>query len=392
MKVLFIIGSNLKVNNSANLCHLAYIKGCLDNKIDVDVLTMGDKGSNYDESIKLPKVRNWFFVDPPLYNKNRVTNQVLKNNTKKNILYVTKEYFKKLILRFYGVYGRTSILWSKKAKKFKSDEVYDYIISLATPYVSHFVANCLIEQGHLKYDKWIQIWEDPWSLDLYNIEKNRKKEQEEEKLLKNADIIYYVSPLTLEYQKKLFPKYAKKMKWHPLPYYYKKTNPDNNNGEIVFGYYGDYMSFSRNIMPFYKSANKMNIKLNVFGNSDLSLLSNDKITIKPRVDLKELELAENKTDVLVFLSNLSGGQIPGKIYQYSATDKTILFILDGTDNEKKVLKNYFNKFNRYVFCENNENSIQNAIKNIIDNNIKVKNECIESFSPKNAIRNILELK
>lgn len=152
------------------------------------------------------------------------------------------------------------------------------------------------------------------------------------------------------------------------------------------------MSFSRNIIPFYKSANKMNIKLNVFGNSDLSLLSNDKITIKPRVNLEELEYAENMTDVLVFLSNLSGGQIPGKIYQYSATNKIILFILDGSEEEKRVLKKYFCRFNRYVFCDNNEVSIQNAIKNIIDKNINVKNDCIESFSPQNTIRNILELK
>ena len=100
---------------------------------------------------------------------------------------------------------------------------------------------------------------------------------------------------------------------------------------------------------------------------------------------------EAKTDVLVFLCNLKGGQIPGKIYQYSATNKTILFILDGTKQEISILKKYFGKFNRYVFCENNEDSIKRAVNDIINGNIdSIDNKPIEDFNPKNIMKFILE--
>ena len=64
------------------------------------------------------------------------------------------------------------------------------------------------------------------------------------------------------------------------------------------------------------------------------------------------------------MCNLKGGQIPGKIYQYSATNKKILFILDGSESEISVLENYFKKFNRYIFCKNNVVDIEFAIKEI----------------------------
>lgn len=80
-----------------------------------------------------------------------------------------------------------------------------------------------------------------------------------------------------------------------------------------------------------------------------------------------------------------------KIYQYSATYKTILFILDGTDEEKKVLKSYFEQFNRYIFCENTVEDIECAIKLIENNDFgNVKNEPIDEFNPAKTIMKVLE--
>ena len=109
------------------------------------------------------------------------------------------------------------------------------------------------------------------------------------------------------------------------------------------------------------------------------------------MQLNELKPIEDKTNVLVFLCNRKGGQIPGKIYQYSATYKTILFILDGTDEEKKVLKSYFEQFNRYIFCENTVEDIECAIKLIENNDFgNVKNEPIDEFNPAKTIMKVLE--
>ena len=176
-----------------------------------------------------------------------------------------------------------------------------------------------------------------------------------------------------------------------MPYYYKNDTDEN----VVFsnhsyGYFGDYAPISRDLKPFYESATQCDINVNICGSPNNLFESTDRITINPRLPLNELKPIEDKTNVLVFLCNRKGGQIPGKIYQYSATYKTILFILDGTDEEKQVLKEYFQKFNRYVFCENTVEDITRAIKDIESGNIgNVVNKPIEAFNPKETVKKIL---
>lgn len=391
MKVLFVIGACLKVNTSANLCHIAYINGCIENGCEVDVVSMSERGCAVDNSIVLPSVSHWYTFDPPLHNNASTTTADSIKNAKNGMMVRLKKIVKQGILRFYGIYGRTASVWVNRAKHFKTDIQYDYVISLATPYVSHHLANLLIRRGNVKCNKWIQVWEDPWAADLYNIKKDNKKKREEERLLSYSDQVVYVSPLTLEYQKKMYPKYADKMTWYTLPYYYKNEETKlSNSEELLFGYYGDYFSFSRDLTPFYSAAIEEGIKVNIYGNSDINISECEKITVKPRVGLDELSVAEKQTDVLVFLCNLKGGQIPGKLYQYSATGKIILFILDGDDHEITVLKEYFSKFNRYIFCYNNVESIKKAIQTIISKNYGgVKNNCVEQFSPQNIVYQIL---
>lgn len=207
-----------------------------------------------------------------------------------------------------------------------------------------------------------------------------------------AEHICYVSPLTLENQKKLYPESAHKMYWAPLPFYYKNDEQGSTvNKYNNYGYFGDYAPASRDLAPFYAAAKNIGVNVNICGNPSNLFAQTDKITIYPRLQLGELKPIEDKTNVLVFLCNRKGGQIPGKIYQYSATYKTILFILDGTDEEKKVLKSYFEQFNRYIFCENTVEDIERAIKLIENNDFgNVKNEPIDEFNPAKTIMKVLE--
>ena len=100
-----------------------------------------------------------------------------------------------------------------------------------------------------------------------------------------------------------------------------------------------------------------------------STLGSTSLRADSRLPLQELKPIEDSTNVLIFLCNRKGGQVPGKIYQYSATDKTILFIMDGTQEEQAVLKDYFGKFNRYVFCRNTAEDIARAIRDIEEKNL-----------------------
>ena len=398
MKILVINGDCLTTNSSANLCHLSYINGMLDAGYEVDLISAGTDDKKVDNSMSIPAGVNCYTYNATsLYEKG---SHALKNNApaqstekpaNRKIGLKSKiiRGVKSAIRSCYGIYGIYKP-FIKKAIRFKSSIEYDYVISIATPASSHYIAYKLIKKGNVKTKKWIQIWEDPWYGDIYGGYHTKKYLKAEKKLLKFADKICYVSPLTLENQKRYFPESADKMYWQPLPSYYRQEEDVPLNKALNYGYFGDYNPAARNLKPFYEAAKKAKIPVNICGTPHTLFESTENIHIYPRLTLDKLKPIEDKTEVLIFLCNRAGGQIPGKIYQYSATKKLILFILDGTNEEKQILKNYFSKFNRYIFCENTTDDIIQAINKISSNDYNDINiTALRCFKPKDIIENIL---
>lgn len=405
MKVLVINGDCITTNSSANLCHLAYIRGLVDLGYDVTLLSADGRDYVCDESMVIPpEVKHYTYYGVSFYEKMSLkkknnagvnVSQTVENDSDnkdvQSFKSVVIKKIKELLLSFYGVHGIYA-KFVKKANKFKSDEEFDYVLSISTPVTSHLITHNLLKSKHITAKKWIQIWEDPWYSDAYGFNGKDKIYKEEKRLLSFAERVCYVSPLTLANQKKLFPEFADKMYWEPLPFYYKNTTTVDCDYSInQYGYFGDYSPVARNLEPFYKAAESLKINVNICGRPNNLFNSTDKIKIYPRLNLEDLKPIEDKTNVLIFLCNKKGGQIPGKIYQYSATNKTILFILDGTDEEKKVIKEYFEPFNRYVFCENTVQDITRAINQIESNDLgNISNAPIDAFNPQTTIKKILE--
>lgn len=405
MKVLVINGDCVTRNSSANLCHMAYIRGLVNLGYEVTLLSADPKEYDVDKSMIIPSsVKCIYYYGTTIYEKMSISKSKSKednaslaradysiNESKLSIKSKLVNSAKNFVLSSYGIHGIYS-KFVKKAQKFKSDTEYDIVLSLSTPVTSHLLTHNLLEAGHIKTKKWIQVWEDPWYVDVYGFNEKEKIYKEEKRLLSYAQRVCYVSPLTLKNQKEIFPESAHKMYWAPLPFYYKNDEQGSTvNKYNNYGYFGDYAPVSRDLAPFYAAAKNIGVNVNICGNPSNLFAQTDKITIYPRLQLGELKPIEDKTNVLVFLCNRKGGQIPGKIYQYSATYKTILFILDGTDEEKKVLKSYFEQFNRYIFCENTVEDIERAIKLIENNDFgNVKNEPIDEFNPAKTIMKVLE--
>lgn len=405
MKVLVINGDCVTRNSSANLCHMAYIRGLVNLGYEVTLLSADPKEYDVDKSMIIPSsVKCIYYYGTTIYEKMSISKSKSKednaslaradystNESKLSIKSKLVNSAKNFVLSSYGIHGIYS-KFVKKAQKFKSDTEYDIVLSLSTPVTSHLLTYNLLEAGHIKTKKWIQVWEDPWYVDVYGFNEKEKIYKEEKRLLSYAQRVCYVSPLTLKNQKEIFPESAHKMYWAPLPFYYKNDEQGSTvNKYNNYGYFGDYAPVSRDLAPFYVAAKNIGVNVNICGNPSNLFAQTDKITIYPRLQLNELKPIEDKTNVLVFLCNRKGGQIPGKIYQYSATYKTILFILDGTDEEKKVLKSYFEQFNRYIFCENTVEDIERAIKLIENNDFgNVKNEPIDEFNPAKTIMKVLE--
>jgi hypothetical protein len=127
----------------------------------------------------------------------------------------------------------------------------------------------------------------------------------------------------------------------------------------------------------------------IYGDSDLFLKSIDTVKVSGRVTLDKLTKLQEQSDILVHLCNVRGGQIPGKIYHYSATTKPILFILDGTAEEITMIKAYFKKYNRYNFCKNRKDDIIKIMKLFLVGNEDFEKQPVLEFQPRQVISKLL---
>lgn len=260
---------------------------------------------------------------------------------------------------------------SKIARNLKPDILpnneYDYVISVSDPKISQLGLRALLKNG-LKCNKVIEYWGDPMTRDVTqkSIYPEFVIKHEERKFLKIADKIVYTSPFTLEMEKKMHPMFSDKMTFVPTANAFQKIFPKLDHSTYVVGYYGAYNSWIRNIIPLYEAFSSLTgfAKLNLVGDSDLCLEETSNVMIRPRGVVKDLE---KETDLFVCLLNSSGTQIPGKLYHNAATNRPILVILDGEEQDK--IKDYLITFNRFYLCKNDKDEIISAIKSIFSDNI-----------------------
>lgn len=411
MKVLYVTGSCLTKNTSANMSHNGYVQGLLENGADLDIIMASDSWGEADNKLKHWEGVRYFeynsvsfadrirerakkFIPQP-----KAENTLPKSNSnsesqhkeKAKAKFSARALAKKL---FYSIFKPDPVYplnatWLKNASKFVSAIEYDLVVSNSSPSASHKLVELLANKGRIRYKRWVQIWEDPWYHDLYGGHSEQIK-QEEHNLLRAGQEIYYVSPLTTHYQKIFFADCGHKMNNIPLPFLAFGEEATQVDTDVSFGYFGDYYSFTRNLQPFYDAICATKSKCYIYGDSDLNLASCGNTIVSGRVTLDVLEEVQNRTSVLVHLCNLRGGQIPGKIYHYSATTKPILFILDGTEEEKQIIKEYFTQYDRYYFCDNNKDDIEQAIRELSQNYANHTGRIIEEFCPKSVVAQLFQ--
>lgn len=410
MNVLYVVGANLTRNTSANMSHNGYVQGLIDNGCNVDILMQTNSWGQQDVTLKrFDKARYFEYESESLPDKIRKRFSQTVNSTHKtkseksndldchtsDALYVKcKRRLRQLVkATFYLLFPQDSLYpldktWLKNALNFRGRGYYDIVISNSSPSASHKMVEELLKKNRITCSRWIQIWEDPWYYDIYGKHDDKIK-LEEHRLLQAGSEVYYVSPLTLHYQKEIFSDCAHKFKYIALPAFKYELDTNVSAPKLTYGYFGDYYSNTRNLLPFYEALKDTENYGCIYGDSDLSLQPTDKIEISTRVTLDTLSKVQARTSVLVHLCNLKGGQIPGKIYHYSVTNKPILFILDGTDDEVRIIKEHFSQFNRYIFCDNNVASIKEALAEIAQLSDSEKFRALDCYNPREVVKNIL---
>lgn len=384
MKILYITTMPIEYSASANIRNLAVIKGLNEIGYKVDVLCseIGD-GINYvDKSFNSNYINKVIRIQTVKTTKSG--NNLGKINIfKKTIIMIIKKMFE-----YFSIYDNRKFLLYKFNVNLIKDR-YDIIISSSDPKSSHLLAKKILKKNPKLANKWIQYWGDPFAIDI-----NRKTIYPsffirflEKNILKLANKIIYVSPLTLTAQKTTYKTVKNKMCFIPIPFVNEKIYLNNEKINYRLGYYGDYKSNDRNIIPLYRAvSDSKKYYLNICGDSDYNLQGKHNIKILPRQDSKTIDKLEENTDILIVICNKLGTQLPGKIFHYAATNKPILIILDG--NKKNEIKTYLSKYNRYIFCENNKTSIIKNIEKIFSEN-KEYFPC-KDFNCKNVAKEIIK--
>lgn len=377
MRILYVVSRAIQINSSSSIRNLASIRGLTGLGHEVTVLSaMYDKNhSNYDEKLEPEGVEKIYLTVGGIQKAAAVCRK-----------YRGLEGLRKTASRLRSVFqvydSLKGIIRCIEETEIR-DNNYDLVISSSDPKSSHLFVYELYQRKRLKKTPWVQIWGDPFAADITNnsLIYRWKAKQEEEKLLGKASKIVYVSKLTMEQQKKKYPAYGEKMLFSP-PAYLKERRavPENVKHPMKVVYCGNYSSSARNILPFYYAMQKSGYSVMICGNGDVEILDTENLKHRSRVTFEEAEQIEEEADVLVYLCNKKGSQIPGKIYQYMGTCKYILFILDG---EEEKIRELFEPYGRFVFCRNQEEDILESLREIERGKFKETRFIVKEFSPEN---------
>jgi hypothetical protein len=366
MHLLFINMTPLYHNTSAIIRMCGFISGANKNGHICDIVTLEASKDDYlyDDSNKefvRKYVGNYYtFKKKSTYNALKAKKN---NNTSVGLRRQLLKGLKKVFDQF-SIYDAQNMNASKVLEIDVDFDQYDRIISISDPISSYSLVFELLKNDRVHHieKKWIQCWGDPWISDITkNIGLKRYLIMREEKrILEKAFKIVYASPFTLREQKRLYPEFKDKMMYLnqvaqelPSETMIKKT-------KYLIGYFGNYNSKVRNILPLYDCCVRYHYNMVVAGGSDLKLEDDNTIHIMGTLKHQEVAKLEESTEILVAICNLSGNQIPGKAFYQTGGNKPIIIILDG--ELKDEMRVYFKSFNRYVLCENNINSIHNAIE------------------------------
>lgn len=295
------------------------------------------------------------------------------------------------IQRKYMALLQESISWFSRdryrelAKKIRVNDG-DIIISHSPSIESVLLARELKKER----TRYIQFWSDPLAISgIYPENLNVKRIPawlSEKKSLSYADEIVYGTKILYEFQKKLYSRYEKKMRYVDICYAaqeetdVKKAGIDElDKKPLVFGYFGNYYSQIRNIDPLYNAFVGGNNKLIICGNGDKEYASSREIEVMDRVSVTEADRLENSVDVIVCILNKNCVQVPGKIFYKTYLKKDILIILDG--KYKKMIRDYLETFERFTFCDNNIESIRGQLQMFSSSRLLYHSEGARIISP-----------
>lgn len=260
------------------------------------------------------------------------------------------------------------------------------VISSSDPRSAHLLAIKIINTNNYNCP-FVQYWGDPMSNDISaSLLMRPFLKKAERSLLNKASLVLYTNQITCDNISKMYGISQRKVRYIPTACDKDIVEPPQGN-VINVGYFGEYYSWRRNIIPLVEAVKSSpNFRLTLAGTTDVKGIDTVNVTVYPFMDSEKLRGYQDRMDILVILENKpkkgeEGNciQIPGKVFHYGATNKKILVI-----EETGLTQKAFGDYRRYKFCDNDVESIQSALADLVDETALSMITPVEDFDPNNV--------
>jgi hypothetical protein len=143
----------------------------------------------------------------------------------------------------------------------------------------------------------------------------------------------------------------------------------NNNEPVVLVYGGLFYKNFREPFELYKAVElcKTKIKLKIFGKINPAFIPepSDRIEYYGRISQEGLFREYMQADIIVFIDNAYGIQVPGKTIELMIFNKPVLFI---SSNSQSASIRYFQTYHKLITVENTYKSIEQVLNSLMMKN------------------------
>lgn len=299
-----------------------------------------------------------------------------------------------------------TIDWNIEAKKYVAlhPEILrgvDLIYSISSPYSAHLLSRYLSRKTGIPY---IMCYGDPW---IYEPKRKRGplryaiEKKIEGDLIRNASGISLITEWNKREYKKLYSIPDEKINTYLIGYEKADvhiTSRQENKGVFKMLYGGSLDPIHRNVEPFLRAMKNVNgvhveIRNNDYprlGDMVKELKLEDKVDVKPLVPSSEFEALQYRFDALILFGNKTPYQIPGKVFTYISTGKTVVYIKNNDfedDGTEEVLKRYGN----VIIVKNEKNEIAKSINDYVSEDQFEKEYNSEQFMYQRTMEPLVEM-
>lgn len=327
------------------------------------------------------------------------TNMKTQSSVKKNYFDNLKSYLKKLgnQRKKQILIPDTQIDWFSEVKKMEKKERFvqqfnpDVIISCSMPNTSHIVGYWLAK----KYKKpLVMDYGDPWSFEISVRRNFLRKNLElilEKKILEYSSLAFFATKETKNIYSNYFPKLSSKFNIFMMGYTPKRIEVEkkirNENLSMIYG--GMLNPIHRNPVPFLYALCE-NKNLDVLIRSVLTpeqkieyseIISNnnlENVHFEGLTDFNSFMKELSTKDVLVLFGNSTPTQIAGKVFNYIATGKHILYIKNFSEKFNDPVEEILKEYGNVTVVKNEKTEISNGILTLI--NLKKKGQLKEKIN------------